>query len=214
MEEDELLWEMKNALAGLYEFVSGHLRPGESHIEMETEEDNDLYQKLGKPLIDAAFSINSLLIMEENRLEIEVLDETTSSRLRDPLLYEALEFAKGLHDKHLREVKQLPLGRRRPSLEQEVYPILGNTIQVIFEYLNQRIGREELEIFHKRLTREAENFIENRKSNWPGYPDWAFFTPSSYKDRSGLMPVLTDLQVIFSKYAFLKRRGNRLKSKS
>lgn len=133
---------------------------------------------------------------EDIPLEINRIDGETRKRLEEPLIYEALDYAMELHKHYLNELRQ----SRQNASNEEVYPILGNTIQVIFEYLNGSIKKEEFMEFKKYLEEKGQKFIEYRKTTWKEYIDIAFFTPSSSPKP---MRALMDWDLIKGKYDFL-----------
>jgi hypothetical protein len=106
------------------------------------------------------------------------LSAGTRDRLADPLLYDVIGIAGSIEQK---QAERLPGGLSLKEALGQVYPMLGNAIQVAYEYVNGFIDRRELGEFYGMMAREGSDAM---KDAGPA-PAEPFFTPSSFHRRNG-----------------------------
>ena len=138
-----------------------------------------------------------------------IINSQANERLADPLVYETLERAMGYHKKYHAILCESKQDNDPESLNKDVVPILGNTIQIIFEYLNGHIEQEEFIHFSTLLKSKGDQFMSKNLDHWKYGLDVAFYTPSSYTNRENPdhfpMRVLTDWRKAFERYDFLMK---------
>jgi len=171
------------------------------HTDTDTDTDIDL-DSLMFDLFKNEILCQNAKALVDTPLEIEI-NIYMHDRLKDMAIYKALDKAMELHNIYSKN-------NRKP------YPILGNTIQIIFEYINGNIGEFSFQEFHEKLENTADEFMDLRKKGWYEFPIIAFFTPPSYKKKEKYieMGLLSDNSIILDKYNLLKKLEKKYNSKS
>jgi len=139
----------------------------------------------------------------EHEIPLQVnVHPLTLERLASSLLYDVLSLAGSI------ETKQAEQLSGKLSLEKalaQIYPMLGNAIQVAYAYVNGFIDRRELAEFYCMMSREGTSAMRDAGPK----PDTPFFTPSSFHKRPGqadqALHVLSNRQTI-NKHLKLFRR--------
>ncbi|MFC1812331.1 hypothetical protein ACFL03_06520 [Thermodesulfobacteriota bacterium] len=173
-----------------------------------TAEDHQLFDAVMKRLEAIVLGLVNISAKRDTPLEIRIHPET-KKRLKDLLVYHTLDYALQLHNKCTDELMQSRPHDNPEDISMDVYPILGNTIQIVFEYINGFISRDEFVEFDELLRSEAEGFINKRKTPWKDSPIEAFYTPSSYSSRQknpiASMGVFLDWSEVKEKYSFFMK---------
>ena len=139
--------------------------------------------------------------------EITFIGAETRQRLANPLVYKVLDFSYDLQE----YIWEEQVGSK-PEIEalkvlKRSYPILGNTIQVLFEFINERIDQDELAGYFEDLKTKFDKFYNENKDIWLEMLDNVFYCPSSVNNGDPFltMELLCDYGLILGKYGFLKK---------
>jgi len=129
-------------------------------------------------------------------------------RLANSLLYDVLSLAGSI------ETKQAEQSVGKVGLEKalaQIYPMVGNAIQVVYEYANGFIDDPELVDFYGMMSREGSSAMLDAGPK----PDIPFFTPSSFHKRPGQadksMHVLSNRKTISKHLKLFKRLEKKYK---
>jgi len=152
------------------------------------------------PLDEWISVLDTLLAEQDIPLEIRIHPRTREI-LADDQLYATMNTALELQLKRYAELLKEKKGETQAAVVRDLYPLLGLTLQVVFEYVNGNIKREEFVYFDWQLRGVACSFMRNREKSWRS--GWIpFYIPSSVEVP---MKLLCNWPRIMERFEFLLR---------
>ena len=152
------------------------------------------------PLNEWILALDTLLAEQDIPLEIRIHPRTREI-LADDQLYATMNTALELQLKRYAELQEKKKGETQAAVVRDFYPLLGLTLQVVFEYVNGHIEREEFVYFDRQLRGVASSFMKNREKSWRS--GWIpFYIPSSVRVP---MNLLCNWPRIMERFEFLLR---------